>query len=395
MADLIRSRMNENTLEIYLAGRIDSLNSAQLQKETEAACSEHSFDHLILDAGDLAYISSAGLRVILRLWRRFSDLKIVNVSRRVYDILETTGFTEMLPVERAMRCVSVDGCEVIGRGANGIVYRVDRDTIVKVYLNADALPDIRRERELARKAFILGIPTAISYDVVKVGDTYGSVFELLNADSFTEIISREPERTDEIVALYVELLKKIHSTEVQPEDMPDQKRIVLKWADDIREYLNPEKWRKLYSLIEAVPENHHMIHGDYHTKNVMMMDGEVILIDMDTLCFGDPVFEFASIFNSYAGFYEGRNVVPGLSFIGLTMEKSLEVYNKTLSMYFGTNDKTYLKTVNEKASLIGYTRLLRRTIRRCDMNDPEEKAAVQFYIRTIEYLLDRVDTLLL
>ena len=182
-------------------------------------------DHgkVVLDAEKLEYISSAGLRVILRLRKQEPELAIVNASPEVYEIFEMTGFTEMMPVSRAYRRVSVDGCEVIGQGANGKVYRLDPETIIKEYLNPNSLPDIHRERELARKAFVLGIPTAIPYDVVKVGDGYGSVFELLNAKSFGSLIAEHPEEMDKYVKMYVDLLKKIHGTKVHPEDLRDMK----------------------------------------------------------------------------------------------------------------------------------------------------------------------------
>src|SRR5574344_2999539 len=110
-----------------------------------------------------------------------------------------TRFSELIHVEKAYRVISIEGCEVIGQGSNGKVYRLDPDTIIKVYNNPDALPDIRRERELARKAFVKGIPTAIPYDVVKVGAGYGSVFELLSAKSFSKLLKEDPGKIDEIV----------------------------------------------------------------------------------------------------------------------------------------------------------------------------------------------------
>src|SRR5574344_746926 len=125
-----------------------------------------------------------------------------------------TRFSELIHVEKAYRVISIEGCEIIGQGANGKVYRLDPDTIIKVYLNPDSLPDIHRERELARRAFVLGIPTAIPYDVVKVGDGYGSVFELLNAKSFAKLIKAEPENLHKYVEMYIDLMKKIHSTTV-------------------------------------------------------------------------------------------------------------------------------------------------------------------------------------
>ena len=180
---------DNDKLTIELEGRIDSGNAAEVENEITEAMKEKEPSSVVLDAEDLEYISSAGLRIILRLRKKHPDLKIVNVRSDVFEILEITGFTEMMTVEKAYRKVSIEGCEEIGRGANGSLYRIDSDNVVKIYNNADALDDIQHEREVARLALILGIPTAISYDVVKVGDCYGSVFELLNARSFSKILS--------------------------------------------------------------------------------------------------------------------------------------------------------------------------------------------------------------
>ena len=178
----------DGILTLFLEGRIDSSNANEIEIGIKAAMEDEVFTKLVLDAEELQYISSAGLRIILKLRKSCPDMRMINVSAEVYDILEMTGFTEIIPVEKAYRVFDVSDCEVVGEGANGKVYRVDKDTIVKVYKNADSLEDIKRERELSRTAFVLGIPTAIPYDVVRVGDTFGSVFELLNAQSFAELL---------------------------------------------------------------------------------------------------------------------------------------------------------------------------------------------------------------
>ena len=201
-------------MAIELKGRIDSSNAVQVEQRIQEQIKKENPAHLVLDAYGLEYISSAGLRILLHIRRSHPDLCIVNVCPEVYEILEMTGFTEMMTVEKAYREVSVEGCEEIGRGANGKLYRIGLDTVVKVYKNADALEDIRHEREMAKMALILGIPTAISYDVVKVGNSYGSVFELLNARSFAKILAREPEKLDWCVQEFVNMLKKIHGTRV-------------------------------------------------------------------------------------------------------------------------------------------------------------------------------------
>ena len=115
---------------IALSGRIDSANAAATEQEIASLLDGYTDAALTVDAEALEYISSAGLRVLLRLRKQHSDMKIVNVCLEVYEVFEMTGFTEMMPISKAYRKVSVEGCEVIGQGANGKVYRIDPDTIV-------------------------------------------------------------------------------------------------------------------------------------------------------------------------------------------------------------------------------------------------------------------------
>ncbi len=388
--NLIEANAEAETLRIYLIGHIDSANAAQVEKEiTEVRNAHPECTKMIIDASKLEYISSAGLRVILRLRKVYADLKLVNVSAEVYEIFDMTGFTEMMTVEKAYRVISTEGCEVIGQGANGKVYRIDRDTIVKVYMNPDSLPDIQRERELARHAFVLGIPTAIPYDVVRVGEGYGSVFELLNATSFAKWLAQKPEDLDEIVRESVDLLKKIHSTVVKPGEVPDMRQTALKWVTFLKDYLSPEKGEKLVAMVEAVPVDYHMMHGDYHIKNVMLQDGEALLIDMDTLCHGHPVFEFASIFNAYQGFScaDHTNIER---FLGITYEQGAQLWNKTLKYYFEGKSEEEIAAIGDRAKIIGYSRILRRAYRRPDEENTE---VIAFCKKEIEDLLERVDSL--
>lgn len=200
-------KWDNDIVTIALEGRIDSGNSGDVENEIHEAIGDKKPASVILDASALEYISSAGLRVILRLRKDNPTLRLINVSSEVFEVFEMTGFTEMMSVEKAYRQVSVEGCEEIGRGANGTIYRVDKDNVVKVFNDPDSLDDIQHEREVARLALILGIPTAISYDVVRVGDSYGSVFEFLNATSFSRMIADEPEKLDWCVQEYVKMLK--------------------------------------------------------------------------------------------------------------------------------------------------------------------------------------------
>ncbi len=387
----ISAKQSENILTVFLKGRIDSTNAAVTESEINAQLGGFS-GALVLDAQNLEYISSAGLRIILRLKKANPATKIINASSEVYEIFDMTGFTEMMDISKAYRELSVEGCEVIGEGANGKVYRIDADTIVKVYKNHDALEEIHNERELARKAFVMGVPTAIPYDVVKVGDLYGSVFELLNAKSFAKLMIEDPSQTEELARESVEILKKIHATMLKPGELPDKKAEALVWAAFCRDHLPAEIGEKLIALFKAVPDTLNMLHGDYHIKNIMRQDGENLLIDMDTLAMGHPIFEFAAIYAAYLGFscIDRENVHH---FLGIPYEQSLRFWNETLRSYFGTDDPAFLQAVEDKAAVICYARILRRTFRKAKENDAYKEKLVDYCKSALCTLVPKIDTL--
>ena len=70
-------------MKIELRGRIDSNNAAAVEQDILTQLAGGNAQEIILDAADLEYISSAGLRVILRLKKSCPALKIVNVNSEV------------------------------------------------------------------------------------------------------------------------------------------------------------------------------------------------------------------------------------------------------------------------------------------------------------------------
>lgn len=383
----IEFRTDKDILYINLTGRIDATNAADVESGISEIRNANTGMHTVLDADTLEYISSAGLRVILRLRKEEPQLAIINVSPEVYDVFEMTGFTEMMTVEKTYPRISLDGCEFIAKGANGAVYRYDDETIVKQYFNRDALPEIMQERENSRRAFVLGVNTAIPYGIVRIGEGYGSLTELLNATSVTKLIRANKDDLTQSVAYFVDTLKEIHSTEVEEGALPDFKKWVLEWVDFLSAYLDEANAQKMRALIEGIPDSNYMIHGDYHSNNVMVQNGEPILIDMDTLAVGHPVLELGSTFNAYVGFSElDKTVIE--SFLGIDVDTAREFWNLSLARYLGTDDKNAIEAVENKAKVIGYMRLLRRCLRR----DGDETTVNHYRTKLIE-VLNKVDTL--
>lgn len=387
----ITYRVDKDILYIAMEGRIDASNASLAEEKIFSIKAANPGKHTVVDADALEYISSAGLRVILKLRKEEPKLAIINVSPDVYEVLDMTGFTDMVEVEKAYQRMSVDGCEFIAKGANGAVYRYDDETIVKTYFAKDALPEIKQERENARRAFVLGINTAIPYGIVRVGDGYGTVTELLNATSVTKIIRKNPDDLSEAAKYYIDMLKSIHAIEVEDGKVPDMKETALEWTDFVAPHIPEEQGKKLRALIEAVPKQNTLMHGDYHTNNIMVQNGEPLLIDMDTLCMGHPVFELGSMFNAFVGYseHDHNNI---MEFFGYSFETAGRFWNLSLKMYLGTEDEAVCQSVAEKAMIIGYTRMLRRAIRR--PNEADSPVKIARCKEMLGVLLNKVDTLM-
>lgn len=349
---------NNGTAIIILEGRIDTNNAAQAEKEIFDVLNTHSGGDIVFDAAKLEYISSAGLRVLLKV-QKTADKPVVisNVSRDIYDIFETTGFTELLDVKKAPRKLSLAGCEVIGSGGHGKVYRIDEETIIKVYHDGSDYTLIEKEREYAKNAFIHGVPSAIAYDIVSTEEGYGLVFEMAGAVTVSKFITEHPDRLQEYAVKFGMLLKTLNSTEADPKLYGDIKQIYLDRAEKACSYFTDEENAQITQMINAIPDGSGMVHGDYHSNNVMVQsDGELVLIDMADISRGNPLFDIGGTFlTMYIVGMQNPDVTKMV--IGLDYELSRQVWGITLSTYYGTTDQQRLELLGQRCGAFALLRM--------------------------------------
>lgn len=291
MAQTIR---HEDGLTIVeLEGSITSTNAGELD---EAIRNEPTLDGMVMDADKLAYISSAGLRVLLSAKKRCKDkpFRIVNVNDEVMNILDVTGFSEIMDVSRKMRRLSIDESRKIGSGACGEVYRLDDETIIKLYYPRVGQDEIEREKALAKKAFVLGVPTAISYDIVEADGRTGVVYELIKSKTLGELIREDEGNIEHYVEVYADVCRQIHSIDAKDAGLPSFKDINRADIPNVTGITDKER-QYLYDFLDLVPERSTCIHGDLNMNNIMVQDGECCLIDMGEFSTGHPMFDMSRI----------------------------------------------------------------------------------------------------
>jgi len=96
--EIIRNA-EEATIEV--AGRLDTITAPVLEKTINESIG--AIKSLVLDLRELKYISSAGLRVLLtahKKMQRVGSMKLTGVCEDVMDVLEMTGFADILVIEK-------------------------------------------------------------------------------------------------------------------------------------------------------------------------------------------------------------------------------------------------------------------------------------------------------
>ena len=342
--------MQNDEVIFRLGERVDAANADAVQERIEHRLRETGAQRLVLDASEMSYISSAGLRAIIRMVKRGVSVCVDNVSSEVYEVFELTGFTQLMEVRKRLRSISLDGLKQIGAGANGWVYRLNNEQVLKVYNPLTNPPQkIAQEKEVARKALILGIPSAISFDMVAVSDSYGIVYELVDALTLGETVAKSPKRADEYAKRMAQMLKQLHATEFEEGELPDARLGLHAWVDVSEKsgYYAPEIIAKVRALVDSIPKQNTFVHGDFHPANIMVTDDdELLLIDMGDASAGDPIIDLL-------GSYQLMCLVasrPGAAelYTGMSNELLAHVWHVFVREYYGTCDDQAIERIEQR-----------------------------------------------
>lgn len=87
-------------LTVALSGRLDTTTAPELEKEISSSLA--GVNALVLDFSDLDYVSSAGLRVILKAQKAMNakgGMKLKNVNKDIMEVFDITGFVDILTIE--------------------------------------------------------------------------------------------------------------------------------------------------------------------------------------------------------------------------------------------------------------------------------------------------------
>lgn len=385
-------KYEEGYLTIRLPERIDARNATNVEEKLFAMGELREAKEIMLDADRLIYISSMGLRVILKLKKAFSNtpITITNVSNEIRNILEDTGFASYIKVFKKMRNMDLHSLKLLGSGMYGSVYRINEEQILKVFHNLDSEREIQRIIDVIRTAFTHGIPTIMPFEVVTTEKGIGVVLELLNAEVMSLLMHDHPKNLEKFALEMAKLAKTLSNTTFEEGTLKNRNDMMAEVAESATAYLTPEEIREIKNFIELVPRRNSGVHGDFHARNIMVVDDKPFLIDMDEFSCGHPVWDIAGVYRIYQGYVNLSKEIndnlfelKGANFedfyfkmIGLNFKEADLLWKNFFNEYFSDYSAEEKDCLSKTVEFYSTFMILIFTIERCHLakQDPAKLA---------------------
>lgn len=253
-------------------------------------------------------------------------------------------------MEAYFRPISIDGLTSFAKGGTGECYRLDEDTILKLYYEDFPEERIIREKECARAALIAGVPTAISYEMVQAGNRKGIIYEMVRGKTIAEAIREDPSGAADMGRSFAQIARKLHQAEVRKPDLPGVTKAIRDAAGKVT-YIPKGTRNQIFGFLDDLDRYSGYVHGDFHPNNVIITRDGPILIDMGGFSVGcslfDPATTYFSLFESPEAKQGGIN-----SFNGLDQEEARAFWQGFADEYFQGTAGEEEKRLMEKIVLL-------------------------------------------
>ena len=255
---------------------------------------------------------------------------------------------------------SSEGLQRLGGGAEGIVYALDDDKILKVYKNTDEA-QIQKWYQNIVTVSKCGVRCAKAYEMVKVDEGYGIIFERLDGKNLGWTINGNPERLEDYSVKMGQFLKKINSSKGEIdtfEKITDRMLDNLKVISE-RHLASESDLDDIKQFFLAIEDRHTLVHSDYHEGNIIVNENdELVLVDLDRMGIGHPIYDLIGNYLNHDVLLL-KNPNFAVNSWGLTGDQIIKIKRIMLETYFGTSDESRLK---EYTDIVRNAFLVRATL---------------------------------
>lgn len=311
---------------------------------------------IILDASELNYISSAGLRLLLKFRKlTINRITVANVNDAVIEILETTGFDSFFEIKPVTGAVASDIC--LYSDEDIIIYPAEDETVLLICDRFSELPDAERALITAREMQKNKLPAIISYKIMTKDLAYGVETETFEYESLKDCEADMP--------VFAGLLRALHDK--KPDTVAAScTDIKAEWFSKLNEHkdrLSAPDYEDLYRIIDSIPSRTNFIHGLASPKNTVRINDGFAFINLQRGGYGHPIFDL----------------------IGCMELSSVRSF---LEAYFESSDEDF---IDKRLHIIETYRIIRNFLFADDAQlnacfEAVKNTALKEYERTIAYL---------
>ena len=227
----------------------------------------------------------------------------------------------------------------VGEGGNGktYVHPGHPDFLLKVN-NPPRCDEatVKQERDAAQHVFDLGIPTPRMFDMVRVGDGYGQLVEIIKGKkSLSRICSDDPSRISEMAMLFASLGLRLHALPCNTDFFPSRKELALKGID-ASDFIADDDREKMRAFVQSIEDEKTCLHGDFQMGNLIISgDGKPYWIDLGWFSHGSPMFDIGHFFMTcqvYSQFPAAQEIFH------MSQEQLKNFWNAFAEAYTGNKD---------------------------------------------------------
>ncbi len=243
----------------------------------------------------------------------------------------------------------------IARGASADIYSLDDERILKVYFPGFDLSFVEAEFNTTQKVLKAGVNTMIAFEIVKVGNCYGAIFERLNSKDLLGMMREDRENLEKYVSDFGTFVRESHEILLDPKDFEDGRDIILSDLVPGQNDLTQTEYNRIKEILDLLGERNNFSHGDCHAANVMMINKEYVFIDVGGASRCHPILDFVSMFNQfrladYHGISDSNMTSPYAKIF--SKEEREIIWNAYIRAASGIDNPTQLELLEKQISVI-------------------------------------------
>lgn len=177
--------------------------------------------------------------------------------------------------------------KLMGKGNTANVYEWTEDKVIKLFHKDYPKVDIEREFKNAKILTHMNFAKPTAYEIVNYKDQMGIIYDRIKGELLLDMLLRTGN-----LGLCAEYMANLHKKILNNKicDVQNYKEFL---KTNIMRTRESEEREKILFLLEKLPDEFSLCHGDFHPGNIFISDGQTIVIDLMNICHGPLLYDVA------------------------------------------------------------------------------------------------------